>query len=248
MHIKTDRLELHPMAMSYAAMMQQLTNTAGWLRNVGDRKTTTPEGLEAYMQKVLASGNPHYVIVVADSYTPIGIVSFMQRPELQYPDIGYALLNEYIGNGYAIEATKAVLAQQIKAQQLQTVLAEVLPDNAASISLLQKIGFVYSSDIMDGQALLHVYTLDATAFVQAQDFLQAVAPKKPADPLHGKTLEKVITDLVENMGWEAMADKIAINCFIANPSVKSSLTFLRKTPWARKRVEELWLARIGWQL
>jgi [ribosomal protein S5]-alanine N-acetyltransferase len=247
MYLTTDRLELHPMAMAYAPMMQKLTNTAGWLRNIGDRKTTTPEGLEAYMQKVLASSNPHYVIVLADSQTPIGIISFMQRPNLQYPDVGYALLDENTGNGYAIEAAKAVLVHQIKEQNLKTVLAELLPDNLPSIKLLQKIGFVYESDLMEEDVLLHIYTLDANAFLQAQDFLKAVVPKKPSDPLHGKTLEKIITDLVENMGWEAMADKIPVNCFSSNPSIKSSLTFLRKTPWARKRVEELWLARIGWQ-
>ena len=67
------------------------------------------------------------------------------------------------------------------------------------------------------------------------------------DPLHGKTLEKIVTELYELLGWQALSEKIPINCFENNPSIKSSLTFLRKTPWARKRVEELWLAKIGWQ-
>ena len=57
------------------------------------------------------------------------------------------------------------------------------------------------------------------------------------NPLHGLTLEAILTDLVEHIGWEKMAEKIRINCFIKEPSIKSSLAFLRKTPWARRKVE-----------
>jgi uncharacterized protein (DUF2132 family) len=57
------------------------------------------------------------------------------------------------------------------------------------------------------------------------------------DPLHGVTLESIVTRLVQRHGWEVMGDRIPIRCFLLNPSVKSSLTFLRKTPWARKKVE-----------
>lgn len=60
----------------------------------------------------------------------------------------------------------------------------------------------------------------------------------PRDPLHGVTLETIITKLVEKHGWEEMAARIPVRCFQYDPSIKSSLTFLRKTPWARKRVED----------
>jgi uncharacterized protein (DUF2132 family) len=66
-----------------------------------------------------------------------------------------------------------------------------------------------------------------------------MSPSK--DPLHGKTLEAIVTALQEYYGWEELAQKININCFKSNPSVKSSLTFLRKTDWARKKVESLYL-------
>lgn len=62
-----------------------------------------------------------------------------------------------------------------------------------------------------------------------------------SDPLHGVTLEKIVTTLQAKHGWEAMADRIPIRCFQYDPSIKSSLTFLRKTPWARKRVEDWYL-------
>jgi uncharacterized protein (DUF2132 family) len=61
------------------------------------------------------------------------------------------------------------------------------------------------------------------------------------DPLHGKTLESIIQFLVNHYGWEELGKKIKINCFISNPSIQSSLKFLRKTPWARKKVEDLYI-------
>ncbi|MEP6668779.1 MAG: VF530 family protein [Chthoniobacter sp.] len=63
----------------------------------------------------------------------------------------------------------------------------------------------------------------------------------PRDPLHGVTLETIVTQLAQRHGWEEMGYRIPVRCFLNDPSVKSSLTFLRKTPWARKRVEE-WFA------
>jgi uncharacterized protein (DUF2132 family) len=64
------------------------------------------------------------------------------------------------------------------------------------------------------------------------------------DPLHGKTLEAILTELVAHFGWETLGEMIRINCFTSNPSIKSSLTFLRKTPWARKKVEDLYVRMI----
>ncbi|RVU23345.1 DUF2132 domain-containing protein [Sandaracinomonas limnophila] len=61
------------------------------------------------------------------------------------------------------------------------------------------------------------------------------------DPLEGKTLQFIVEYLVEKYGWDELGRRIRINCFTFEPSVKSSLTFLRKTPWARKKVEELYL-------
>ena len=61
------------------------------------------------------------------------------------------------------------------------------------------------------------------------------------DPLHGVTLEKILTVLVEKIGWEEMSFRVRIRCFIYDPSIHSSLKFLRRTQWARKKVEELYL-------
>ncbi|MFN3914177.1 MAG: VF530 family DNA-binding protein [Aquabacterium sp.] len=65
--------------------------------------------------------------------------------------------------------------------------------------------------------------------------------EQPNNPLHGVTLEAMIVRLVDYHGWEGLARRIRINCFRSDPSVKSSLTFLRKTPWAREQVEALYV-------
>jgi len=65
--------------------------------------------------------------------------------------------------------------------------------------------------------------------------------EQPNNPLHGKTLESILNELVARYGWNELGERIPINCFRSNPSIKSSLTFLRKTPWARDKVEELYI-------
>lgn len=68
------------------------------------------------------------------------------------------------------------------------------------------------------------------------------APHRSHDPLHGVTLENLLTQLVEHYGWAELGQRIDIRCFNFDPSIKSSLQFLRKTPWARTKVEALFVA------
>ena len=65
--------------------------------------------------------------------------------------------------------------------------------------------------------------------------------QQPRNPLHGLTLEGIVTALVAHYGWMGLAERIPVRCFISDPSVASSLKFLRKTPWAREKVEGLYL-------
>lgn len=67
---------------------------------------------------------------------------------------------------------------------------------------------------------------------------------KSNDPLHGITLESVVKFLYDHYGWEELGKKIKINCFLSNPSIQSSLKFLRKTQWARKKVEDLYISTL----
>lgn len=69
-----------------------------------------------------------------------------------------------------------------------------------------------------------------------------MSEQQPNNPLHGVKLETVVVQLAEHYGWEGLAARININCFKNEPSVKSSLKFLRRTPWAREQVEALYIA------
>jgi uncharacterized protein (DUF2132 family) len=69
--------------------------------------------------------------------------------------------------------------------------------------------------------------------------------EQPNNPLHGIKLATMVEELVEKYGWEELGDRIRINCFNSDPSVKSSLKFLRRTPWAREKVERLYLKTIA---
>ncbi|HBS80946.1 MAG: hypothetical protein CMK99_12130 [Pseudomonas sp.] len=64
---------------------------------------------------------------------------------------------------------------------------------------------------------------------------------QPRDPLHGVTLESILVELQAHYGWDGLAERVDIRCFKSDPSIKSSLTFLRKTPWARSKVEAMFV-------
>ncbi len=78
--------------------------------------------------------------------------------------------------------------------------------------------------------------------LQDKDKVILMSEHQSKDPLHGQTLEKIVNHLVEHFGWAELGKRIKIKSFNNDPSVKSSLKFLRKTPWARKKVEDLFIS------
>lgn len=74
--------------------------------------------------------------------------------------------------------------------------------------------------------------------------LMSTPQEHPRNPLHGITLERMLTEMVEHLGWAKMGKRIPIRCFTSDPSIKSSLGFLRKTPWARAKVEAMYLSMV----
>ena len=76
---------------------------------------------------------------------------------------------------------------------------------------------------------------------QAAEAIRPHAAAQPKNPLHGVTLEAMVSALVDGYGWEGLAQRIPVRCFTLDPSLASSLKFLRKTPWAREKVEGLYL-------
>jgi uncharacterized protein (DUF2132 family) len=76
----------------------------------------------------------------------------------------------------------------------------------------------------------------------AQSWRLNMSNQQPKNPMHGVTLEQVVTRLYEHYGWDGLAQRIDINCFKVDPSIKSSLKFLRRTQWAREKVESLYIS------
>ena len=85
---------------------------------------------------------------------------------------------------------------------------------------------------------------DGAAWSKPKEKLVMTTQDQAGNPLHGVTLERMLNELVAHFGWKAMGERIRIRCFISDPSISSSLRFLRKTPWARKKVEDLYLTML----
>ncbi len=77
------------------------------------------------------------------------------------------------------------------------------------------------------------------------DNMENTGNEQPNNPLHGLTLEQIVSKLVDFYDWDGLAQRIDLNCFKSEPSIKSSLKFLRKTPWAREKVENLYVTSFG---
>jgi RimJ/RimL family protein N-acetyltransferase len=148
---ETERLRL--LAMSDAsdedvAMMQRLLNDPAFIRNIADRGVRTLEEARDYLRKgALPSYAEHgfamYAVQLKATGQRIGNCGLVRREGLEGPDLGYALLPEFCGQGYAQEAAQAVLADARDRLGLEQVLAIVNPDNTPSIRLLQKLGFAF---------------------------------------------------------------------------------------------------------
>jgi [ribosomal protein S5]-alanine N-acetyltransferase len=144
--ITTPRLVIRPIELSDAAFMQHLVNTDGWLKFIGDRNVHSLADAEGYIEKILDTPNFYYnVVVLEDSRVPIGVVSFIYREGYDFPDLGFALLPEFYGTGYAEEAARGYLEYLVQNEALTNILGIVNSDNMRSIRLLEKLGFALES-------------------------------------------------------------------------------------------------------
>jgi len=155
--LQTNRLQLRPIDTDDAEFMLKLLNCQSFIRFIGDRQVRTMESCKAYIENMLANPDiTYWVIQLNQNETPIGVVTWVKRDFLPVPDLGYALLPEFEGNGYAFEASKAWLAYQKK--ENESVLAICQADNSASIKLLKKLAFELESTFEKEGHLMHRYT------------------------------------------------------------------------------------------
>lgn len=144
--IETDRLFISHLSLDDAAFIMKLVNTPGWLQYIGDRNVKSLEDGRRYLEtgplKSYAQwGFGLFRVTLKSTNTPIGICGLIKRNGLKDIDLGFALLPAYAGKGYAYEAAEAVLQYAQNHLHLQRLVAITLVDNAASLKLLQKLGF-----------------------------------------------------------------------------------------------------------
>lgn len=166
----TNRLRIREFTLEDAPFIVQLLNTEGWLRYIGDRNVHNDDDARAYLKvgplkSYEENGFGLWCVEGKESAHPIGMCGMLKRPELDTPDIGFAFLPEYNGQGFALEAVEATLAHAHEVLRLPLVSAIVQPDNARSIALLTKIGFTFSGAMMfpGKEEVLKVYQLRSTS-------------------------------------------------------------------------------------
>lgn len=153
----TERLFIRLLSEKDAQFIFELLNTERWIRYIGNRNIHSEADALAYIRKI--NENPHttyYTVTLRETDTPIGLVTLIQRDYLDFRDIGFAFLSAYSGKGYAYEAAKAVLENQ--AERTETLLAVTLPDNTASIRLIEKLGLSFERSIERDKESLYLYS------------------------------------------------------------------------------------------
>jgi [ribosomal protein S5]-alanine N-acetyltransferase len=156
--LTTDRLLLEPLVENDALFIQELVNTEGWIKFIGNRNVNNQEDAIAYIQKI--NGNEkliYWTVKRKETNDSIGIITFIKRDYLEHNDIGFAFLPNFNGKGYAFEAAEKVLNFLKQDNNFATILATTIPENISSINLLKKLGLKFDKAIEIENETLHVY-------------------------------------------------------------------------------------------
>lgn len=156
--LETKRLFIRPIHPKDASFLFELMHTEGWLKNIGDRNLHTMHETERYIQQINEKTFfNYYVLLSKESQKSIGILSFIHRPSLELPDLGFALLPEYHKQGLAYEASSQFLTKIKEQKNTESICAITLETNVDSISLLKKLGFKWTSEMLDDDKKLHYF-------------------------------------------------------------------------------------------
>lgn len=165
--LETKRLVLRHMSADDAAFMLTLLNDPSWLRYIGDRKVRNLDDARHYIlngavENYARLGFGFYLVELKESGTAIGMCGLAKRDYLDHADIGFALMPQYCGKGYAYEAAVAVVDYAQQELGLQRLLATTRVDNLSSIKLLEKIGMHFEKVILhpDGDRELKLFAID----------------------------------------------------------------------------------------
>ncbi len=165
---ETARLTLRRLSPGDAEFFHRQLNQPSWLANIGDRNVRSTIDAENYIRtRTLASYQEHgfgmYRIERKTDGVPVGLCGLVKRDTLPGPDLGFSLLEDQWGKGYAREAAGAVVAYAFGTLKLSKLLAIVLPANDRSVGLLEKLGFEREGTILSNGAPLLLYALHRPA-------------------------------------------------------------------------------------
>lgn len=160
--ISSKRLFIAPLNVNDNAFVLALFNTPGWLQFIGDRNLKNVDDATHFINKYLENENAAiWTFCVKENHTePLGIITLIKRDFLDFPDIGYAVLPKYMQQGLAYEATLAVLDLIMNEQLHKKIYAMTLPENKASVNLLNKLNFSYNKELVEKDELLHIYSVE----------------------------------------------------------------------------------------
>jgi [ribosomal protein S5]-alanine N-acetyltransferase len=163
--LSTERLELSLLNNDDAVFIEELVNTEGWLKFIGDRNVHSIPEAEAYIEKI--SANPainYWVVHEKELKKAIGVISFIKRDYLEHWDIGFALLPGLFGKGYAYEGAMCVLKHNADTGKHEQFLATVMSSNTTSIKLLEKMGLSFEKEIIIDERPLMLFSANAAIY------------------------------------------------------------------------------------
>ncbi|MCJ8288861.1 MAG: GNAT family N-acetyltransferase [Crocinitomicaceae bacterium] len=162
MKLITDRLSLSDLNVDHSEFMYSLMNSPKWKEFIGDRKIQSVSDAQIYIQKTFDNPDINYWVIQSKKTRElIGVLTFMKRDYFAHFDIGFALLPEFFGNGFAFEASTALLDQIRVDKTHEKILATTMPSNKDSIQLLKKLGLSFLKEIQPNHEVLHVYSISS---------------------------------------------------------------------------------------
>ncbi len=160
--IETPRVILTEQTEDDASFIFELMNSPAWLKYIGDRNIRSVEDARTYIadgaiKSYKQSGFGFYLVKLKESLVPIGISGLVKRDTLEHPDIGFAFLPEYEGEGYGYESASAVMKYAREVLNIDTILAITSKDNVSSIKLLEKLGLTLKQFLTLGNEELMLF-------------------------------------------------------------------------------------------
>lgn len=156
----TERLSLEALTNNDFSFIQELTNSDGWLKFIGDRNIHSTEVAKEYIEKIDESPTVKYwKVSIKENQIPIGVITLIQRDYLEDVDIGFAFLPQFSKKGYAFEAAKKILDEVLPQTDTGVVYATTLAANVYSISLLEKLGLSKQKTLNRDGEVLELYAI-----------------------------------------------------------------------------------------